>query len=176
MSEAKEFPPQKVREVVIEVMGLLKERGETVSVAETAAGGIISASILSTPGASKVFKGGLTVYTLESRIAFAGWTQEIITSYSGPTPDVVAGIAENVRPKLGSTYCICESGTAGPGASGEGANRQPGYVALAIATENGTYKKDLNTGLGGDREGNMIVFAREALGFLREVLKGNAKI
>lgn len=53
---------------------------------------------------------------------------------------------------------------------------QRGYVALAIATENGTYKKDLNTGLGGDREGNMIVFAAEALGFLKEVLKGDAKI
>lgn len=35
MSEAKEFPPQKVKEVVIEVAKLLKERGETVSVAET---------------------------------------------------------------------------------------------------------------------------------------------
>ncbi|KAB8304412.1 hypothetical protein EYC80_003815 [Monilinia laxa] len=176
MSEAKEFPPQKVREVVVEVTRLLKERGETVSVAETAAGGIVSASILSTPGASKVFKGGLTVYTLESRIAFAGWTQENIAAYNGPTPDLVAGIAENVREKLGSTYCICESGTAGPGASGKGANRQPGYVALAIATEKGTHKKDLNTGLGGDREGNMIVFATEALGYLRDVLKGDAKI
>ncbi|KAI9648352.1 hypothetical protein NHQ30_002985 [Ciborinia camelliae] len=91
-------------------------------------------------------------------------------------PDLVAGIAENVRGKLGSTYCICESGTAGPGASGEGWNRQPGYVALAIATENGTYKKDLITGLVGDREGNMIVFAEQALGFLREVLRGDAKI
>ncbi|KAF7863852.1 hypothetical protein EAF04_006817 [Stromatinia cepivora] len=176
MSETKEFPPQKVREVVIEVMSLLKGRGDTVSVAETAAGGIISASILSTPGASRVFKGGLTLYTLESRIAFAGWTQENISSYNGPTPDLVAGMAENLRAKLGSTYCICESGTAGPGASGEGANRQPGYVALAIATEKGTYKKDLNTGLGGDREGNMIIFAREALGFLRDVLKGDAKM
>lgn len=35
MSEAKEFPPQKVKEVVIEVAKLLKERGETISVAET---------------------------------------------------------------------------------------------------------------------------------------------
>merc|ERR1712093_122930 len=58
---AKEFPPQKVRDVVAEVAKLLKEKKETVSVAETAAGGIISASILSTPGASGIYKGGLTV-------------------------------------------------------------------------------------------------------------------
>lgn len=59
----------------------------------------------------------------------AGWTPENTASYSGPTPEVVAGMAENVRAKLGSTYCICESGTAGPGASGEGRNRQP-YVSF----------------------------------------------
>lgn len=51
-----------------------------------------------------------------------------------------------------------------------------GYVALAIATEKGTYKKDLSTGLDGDREGNMVAFAKEALAFLRDVLKGDAKL
>jgi hypothetical protein len=51
-----------------------------------------------------------------------------------------------------------------------------GYVALAIATEKHTYAKELSTGLGGDREANMIAFAVEALGFLREVLKGDAKL
>ena len=51
-----------------------------------------------------------------------------------------------------------------------------GYVALAVATESGTYTRELSTGLGGDREGNMIEFAAEGLGFLRDVVKGNAKL
>ena len=89
-----------------------------------AAGGIISASILSTPGASKIYKGGLTLYTLESRIAFAGWTEETVKTYKGPTEDVVKKLAENVRGTLGATYCICESGTAGP-AGGDTGNRTP---------------------------------------------------
>ncbi|CAG8955708.1 hypothetical protein HYFRA_00010974 [Hymenoscyphus fraxineus] len=97
------------------------------------------------------------------------------TNYRGPTPDVVSFLAKNVRAKLGGTYCICESGTAGP-TGGNTPNRTPGYVALAIATENGVFTKELDTGLGGDREGNMIAFAREALGFLREVIKGEAKL
>jgi len=175
MSEIKEFPPQDVRAIVAEVAALLKERKETVSVAETAAGGIISASILSTPGASGIYKGGLTLYTLESRIAFAGWTQDNIKAYKGPTTDVVAGLATNVRSTLGSTYTLSESGTAGP-TGGNTPNRTPGYVALAVATANGTYKKELSTGLGGDREGNMIAFAVEALTLLRDVIKGNAKL
>lgn len=54
--------------------------------------------------------------------------------------------------------------------------RNRGYVALAVATEIGTYKRELSTGLGGDREGNMIAFAAEALGLLRDVIKGDAKL
>ena len=84
----------------------------------------MSASILSTPGASKIYKGGLTLYTLESRIAFAGWTEETVKAYKGPTEEVVKGLAENVREKLGATYCICESGTAGP-TGGNTRNRTP---------------------------------------------------
>ena len=89
-----------------------------------AAGGLISASLLSTPGASKIYKGGLTLYTLESRIAFAGWTEETRAAYKGPTEDVVKGLAENVRGTLGATYCVCESGTAGP-TGGNTRNRTP---------------------------------------------------
>ncbi|PMD38224.1 hypothetical protein L207DRAFT_585128 [Hyaloscypha variabilis F] len=175
MSTAKEFPPEQVRAIVSEVASLLKERKESVSVAETAAGGIISASLLSTPGASGFYKGGLTLYTLPSRIAFAGWTEENTKNYKGPTTEIVAGLATNVRAKLGSTYTISESGTAGP-TGGNTPNRTPGYVALAVATESGTYKRELSTGLGGDREGNMIAFAVEALKLLRDVIKGDAKL
>jgi len=84
-------------------------------------------------------------------------------------------MATNVRGKLGSTYTICESGTAGP-TGGNTPNRTPGYVALAVATESGVYKRELSTGLGGDREANMIQFAVEALGLLRDVIKGDAKL
>ncbi len=49
-------------------------------------------------------------------------------------------------------------------------------MALAVATESGTYKRDLSTGLGGDREANMVTFALEALVLLRDVIKGEAKL
>ncbi|KFY41362.1 hypothetical protein V495_04955, partial [Pseudogymnoascus sp. VKM F-4514 (FW-929)] len=64
------FPPRQLVPLVEEVAELLKGRNETVSVAETAAGGIISAALLSTPGASRIYKGGLTLYTLPSRVQF----------------------------------------------------------------------------------------------------------
>lgn len=54
----------------------------------------------------------------------AGWTQDSIKNYKGPTTDIVSGLATNVREKLGSTYTIAESGTAGP-TGGNTPNRTP---------------------------------------------------
>ena len=50
-----------------------------------------------------------------------------------------------------------------------------GYVALAVATEGGTYTREVETGKG-DREGNMVEFAVEGLRLLRDVMRGDAKL
>ncbi|KAE9985992.1 hypothetical protein BLS_003014 [Venturia inaequalis] len=144
------FPPEPLAVIAQEVSDLLKEKGESVAVAET-------------------------LYTLESRIAYAGWTEENLKDYKGPTPDLVAGLAEHTRKTLGSTYVVGESGTAGP-TGGTTKNRIPGYVALAVSSANGTYKRELDTGFGKDRQKNMVGFAVEALTLLRDVLKGDAKL
>lgn len=70
---------------------------------------------------------------------------------------------------------IAESGTAGPTSSGKGTNRQPGYVALAVSSANGTYRCDKDTGKK-QRDENMLAFAKEGLSFLKEVLEGKAKL
>lgn len=80
MSESP-FPPASFRPLLTTIATHLKENNKTVSVAETATGGLISAALLSVPGASKIYRGGVTVYTLESRIAFADWTEENIKNY-----------------------------------------------------------------------------------------------
>ncbi|KAG7004473.1 protein disulfide-isomerase [Physcia stellaris] len=159
---ARSFPPAAVQSILSEVTGLLKQRKETISIAETAAGGIISASLLSTPGASSFYKGGLTLYTLESRIAYAGWTQENIQNYKGPTPDIVKGLAENWN-----------------GRTDRWEHKEQDTVSAHIPfkqEEQGTHTKEVETGLGGDREENMIAFSVEALRLLKEVMKGEAKL
>jgi nicotinamide mononucleotide (NMN) deamidase PncC len=140
-----------------------------------AAGGLISATLLSFPGASKFYKGGLTLYTLESRIAYAGWTPQHIENYKGPTPEIVSGLAEHTRKTLGSTYTVSESGTAGP-TGGTTRNRTPGYVALAVAKDGGdTATREVETG-SSDRTANMQRFAIEGLKLVRDVIKGEGKL
>ena len=80
-----------------------------------------------------------------------------------------------MRKDLESTYTIAESGTAGP-TGGQTPNRKPGYVALAVDCERGSFTKELNTELGGDRVANMIRFAVEAFTLLKEVIEGKAKL
>jgi nicotinamide mononucleotide (NMN) deamidase PncC len=140
-----------------------------------AAGGLISAALLSQPGASSYYRGGLTLYTLESRIAFAGWTPEHTKGYKGPTPEIVTGLAEHTRKTLGSTYAVSESGTAGP-TGGNSRNRTPGYVALAVVSEDGSVKtREVETG-SAEREGNMVAFAVEGLRLVRDIIKeGNGE-
>ncbi|KAF1809051.1 hypothetical protein P152DRAFT_404099 [Eremomyces bilateralis CBS 781.70] len=169
------FIPKELKDITSEVAAILIERKETIAVAETAAGGLISAALLAIPGASGYYYGGLTLYTLAARIAYAGWTQESVKDYKGPTPEIVAGLADHTRRTLGSTYVVSESGTAGP-TGGQSKNRTTGYVALAVSSEKGTATKELNTGLGGDREANMVAFAIEAMRLVKEVLKGEAKL
>lgn len=140
-----------------------------------AAGGLLSATLLSFPGASTYYKGGLTLYTLESRIAFAGWTQDSIKDYKGPTPEIVSGLAEHTRKTLGSTYTVSESGTAGP-TGGTTRNRTPGYVALAVARDGAdTVTREVETG-SSEREANMVRFAVEGLRLVKDVIKGQGKL
>ncbi|KAJ5927072.1 competence/damage-inducible protein CinA [Penicillium verrucosum] len=163
-----EFPPASLKPLILEIFSLLRVRNESVSVAETAAGGLISALLLSTPGASAIYKGGLVVYTLESRLAFAGWTPAELETYAGPTTEIVANMADHTRCTLNSTYAVCESGTAGP-TGGTERNRTPGYVAVAVSTAQGNYTREIETG-SNDRSENMVAFAREALKLLRDVI------
>ncbi|KKY22567.1 putative competence damage-inducible protein [Diplodia seriata] len=170
------FPPTELREIVYEVVELLKDRGETISCGETAAGGLISAAILSVPGASAVYKGGLTLifdglqlYTLESRLTYGGWTQEQIDNFTGPSIHCVLGLAEHVRGQLGSTYTVAESGSAGPSNWGKSDNMKAGYVALAVASSSGCVEREIETGLV-DRDANMVRFAVEALRLVKDVI------
>jgi nicotinamide mononucleotide (NMN) deamidase PncC len=71
------FPP----EILTKISTHLITSNQKISVAETAAGGLISAALLSVPGASAYFAGGATLYTLPSRKVYAGWTEEDVKKY-----------------------------------------------------------------------------------------------
>lgn len=150
-----------------EIASLLTERGETVSVAEATTGGLISAALLWVAGASKYYVGGGVVYTLRSRTGVAGVPAEQYVNYRGTTPEMIATLAESMRDRLGTTWCIAESGLAGPGAGRNGA--PAGRTTLGVA---GPVARTtvLETGID-DRGGNMVEFTTLALRYLRDAIR-----
>jgi nicotinamide mononucleotide (NMN) deamidase PncC len=75
------FPPPQFAPLLSKISSFLISQNQKIAIAETAAGGLISASLLSVAGASEYYAGGATLYTLPSRTVFARWTQEDIDKY-----------------------------------------------------------------------------------------------
>ena len=134
-------------------------RSESVAVAESTSGGLISAALLSVAGASRYYAGGGVLYTLASRTALAGVSAEQYANYRGTTPEMLATLAESMRERLGATWCIAESGLAGPTGSRFGA--PAGQVTVSVAGP--VVRTEVSeTGLS-DREANMVEFASRGL-------------
>jgi PncC family amidohydrolase len=155
------------KRLALDIGTRLGERGESVAVAESTAGGLISAALLSVAGASRYYAGGGVLYTLASRTALAGVSAEQYKNYRGTTPEMLATLAESMRQRLGATWCIAESGLAGPTGSRHGA--PAGKVTLSVAGPVvSTEVKE--TGLP-DREANMVEFATLGLQLLSQAIQ-----
>ena len=150
---------------------LLRSRGETVAVAESSAGGLVSAALLAVPGASRYFLGGAVVYTAQAREGLIGISQKDmddagIRSSSEP---YAARLAERARDIHGATWGLAETGAAGP--TGNRYGDAAGHSCLAVAGP--AYSvKTLETA-DDDRAENMVRFAAAALAELLRVLERN---
>ena len=144
----------------------MKKRGETIAVAESSSGGLVSASLLSVPGASSYFLGGGAIYTREARRSLLGLPEDVVTIRAS-TADYALIVAKAVREKLGATWGLCESGASGP--TGNSYGDAVGHVAVFSGPK--TRSRTMETG-SDDREGNMWRFAGGALALSREGLAG----
>ena len=164
------FLTDEQKALATEIAGLLAARGETVAVAEATAGGLVSAALLWVAGASRYYAGGGVVYTLNSRSVLAGAPRIDPAAYQGTTPEMIAAMAESMRQRLGATWCISESGLAGPTPGRTGA--PPGRVTIGVA---GPVSRTevVQTGIS-DREANMIEFTTRSLRMLRDAIRAAA--
>lgn len=149
------------------VAAKLTSRGETVGVAEGAAGGLISAALLAIPGASKYYVGGGVIYTRAAKEGLLGDRLETPPKLRGASEPWVRWLAQSARLALGTTWGIGEGGAAGP-ANPYG--DPPGHAWVAVAGPDGTVRtRHVLTGID-DRPTNMVEFAKAALALLDEVL------
>jgi PncC family amidohydrolase len=152
--------------VATRVGELLKARKETLCISESSAGGLISAALLSVPGASAYFLGGAVVYTREARTELLALTREALAEVPPSTEAYALVLARGMRVKLGTTWCLAEIGATGPTGNRYGYNAGHACFAVAGAKEASV---TLETG-NGDRIGNMRRFGVAALELLEATL------
>ncbi|ENZ80198.1 MULTISPECIES: CinA family protein [Caulobacter] len=153
--------------VIEEVAALLKARGETIAVAESSAGGLISAALLSQGGASAYYRGGAIVYTPKARAALMGLSREDMGQMRSASEPYARFMATHARQRMNATWGLAETGAAGP--SGNAYGDAAGHCCLAVS---GPVDLSLVIETGhGDRAANMETFRDTALKLLLDALR-----
>ena len=149
------------------VGSLLKERKQTLAVAESSAGGLINASLVAVPGASAYYLGGVVVYTGAGRLALLGITAEEMKGIRSSSEPFAKLLAQRVRTNVGAIWGLSETGASGPGGNRYG--DAPGHACIAVS---GPVEAAITVETGSaDREANMWVFARRAVELLESCVR-----
>src|SRR5260221_3684841 len=113
------------------VAARLKDRRETVAVAESSTGGLISSALLSIPGASAYFIGGAVVYTLKARRAMLDVPDSAFAGIKSVTEEGAIILARTARKRFEVTWSIAEIGASGPTRNRYG--DPAGHTCIAVA-------------------------------------------
>src|SRR2546425_2896833 len=149
---------------------LLKERKQTLAVAESSAGGLISAALLAVPGASAYFLGGGVIYTQAARRALIRVPDEAVAGMRASTEAYALLKARTVRDLLGATWGLSETGATGP--TGNRYGDAAGHACIAVA---GPVERVITIETGQpDREANMWRVRRGARDLLAACLGDGA--
>lgn len=146
----------------------LKARGETIAVAESSSGGLVSAALLAVPGASAYFLGGAVVYTAKARMSLLRITREQVAGMRSASEPYALLLARTVRENFGADWGLAETGAAGP--TGNPYGDSAGHTCLAVS---GPVEMAITLETGSaDRDANMQAFTHRGLELILAALEG----
>jgi nicotinamide-nucleotide amidase len=145
----------------------LAARGETLAVAESSAGGLVSAALLARAGASAYYFGGVVLYTRRSRRLLTTLTSDDTVGMRSSSLPYAQLLARHQRERFRATWGLAETGAAGP--SGNTYGDPAGHSCLAVDGPV-CLERMLRTGHDG-RQPNMLAFATAALELLEQALE-----
>lgn len=145
----------------------LKNKGLTVSAAESCTGGLISSLLTSIPGSSSYFKGSVVAYSNEMKNKLLGVKNETLKNFGAVSRETVIEMANGGRVVMETGYCIAVSGIAGP--DGGTPEKPVGTVWIAIASSQGNVAKQFH--FGDNRQRNMMRASYSALNMLRKMIE-----
>jgi PncC family amidohydrolase len=145
-----------------QIAAKLIAKKQTIAVAESSTGGLISASLLAVPGASAYFLGGAVVYTRDARRVLMDISDDAMKGIRSASEPYAKLLAEQVRRRFATDWGLSETGATGP--TGNRYGDAAGHSCMAVAGGTTSVIK-LETGKS-DRQANMQEFAKTALGLL----------
>lgn len=157
---------KKTMDIIRDVHEILKEKGITISVAESCTGGLISHYLTFLPGASTFFKTGIVAYSIESKKRILGISDEIIDSYGTISEQTAREMSEKIRHISETDYSIATTGNLGPDVM-EG--KEKGLIYIAISKKGQTIIRELR--LKGERQDNKEEASITALRMLLEQIQ-----
>jgi PncC family amidohydrolase len=140
----------------------LTARKQTIAVAESSTGGLISASLLAVPGASSYFLGAAVVYTRDARRVLMDIPDDAMKGIRSASEPYAELLASRIRERFAADWGLSETGAAGP--TGNRYGDAAGHCCLAVAGAD-ISAITLETA-SDDRFGNMQIFAKTALELL----------
>ena len=149
-----------------EVGALLRQKGLTLGLVESASGGLVSHRISNIPGSSDYFKGSVTAYSNEVKSKVVGVSEATIYQYGAVSPEVAEEMAAGGRKLLAADICLADTGIAGPGGSTPEKPVGLFYIGLSHGERTYSHKHTFH----GDREQNKQSAAETALSWLKEYL------
>jgi PncC family amidohydrolase len=153
-----------------EIASVLKARKQTIAIAESSTGGLISAAMLAVPGASAYYLGGTIIYTKQARAALTTITDDDMRRMRSASEPYAALLARQAREQLGATWGLSETGASGP--TGNRYGDPAGHSCMAVS---GPINAVITLETGStDREANMRAFAARVLALLKETLAKSA--
>ena len=149
-----------------DVVNLLRQKGLTLGVVESATGGLISHLITDVPGSSDCYKGSITAYSNQVKIEVVGVQGDTINKYGAVSHQVAEEMAQGGKEVLSADICLADTGIAGP--TGAAPGKPVGLFYIGLSHQKGTYSQKHE--FQGNREENKRSAAEAALNWLKEHL------
>ena len=144
----------------------LREKGWTISIAESCTGGLVCDRITDISGSSDYFMGGMVTYSNQSKAEYLRIPLDFIKKHGAVSSPVAKGMAKGVRKAFHTTFGLSTTGVAGPTG---GTKRSPiGRVFIGLTNGRRTWVKKLD--LKGNRREIKEKAAKEALQYFYKIL------
>ncbi len=125
------------REAALRVFELCRERGLTLTTAESCTGGLVAAAITDIPGSSDVFDRGFVTYSNDAKMALLGVSADILAKHGAVSAECAKAMAEGALNSAGTSLAISITGIAGPG--GGSPEKPVGLVFMAAMDRKGNF-------------------------------------